>query len=1159
MHRPRLTWYLCALTICATSTWSQAALVAAETIDYATQIKPLLASRCYACHGALKQNGGLRLDTAALIGKGGESGPAVLAGQSATSVLIERITDTNAETRMPPEGEGEPLKPAEVSLIKAWIDQGLKAPTDEKPETDPRDHWAFRAPVKPAIPQVERAGWSQNPIDAFIAAKHEQHGLTPLGDAELGTLIRRIYLDLTGLPPTLEELNKWERKLRGTKLKAESRKLGDNGSTRDSAAFSSQLSAFDSQLSALVNDLLASPQYGERWGRHWMDIWRYSDWWGLGAEVRNSQKHIWHWRDWIVESVNADLGYDEMLRQMLAADELYPTDADKLRATGFLARNYFKFNRTTWLDDVIQHTSKAFLGMTFNCSKCHDHKYDPLSQVEYYQLRAFFEPYQVRTDLVPGVIDFEQNGIPRAFDCNLDAPTFLHIRGDDTRPKKDQVIEPHLPAILAFDAFPITPVKLPATAHLPGLQPFVLDDHLKDAEQKIVAAQKAVEQAELTLKTADDQLQAAQQLANNIPAKPMSAVAEQPKSLIHELFKDGANERWTIIAGKWSFVSGKVVQSADGNVPGRLQLKQLPPADFEARLRFTITGGRQYRSVGIAFDCEAQHDTLVYLSGQMPGGKLQVSHKVAGKAVYPPQGAKSREVQSGKPIELTVRVRGTEIRVLIDGQPVLTYQQTMERRAGAIQLATYDAQVELHEFELRTIDGGSTEVKTATPPLADADRAQAQAKVALDVARKNLQVATQMPALLRARAAADRARFADPPAKDAGELAKQAARAERESNLLKAEAALAQGELDVLKAQPDKKAEAEKKVPPLKTAVETARKALDTPGDTYTSLRGSLKTLESNLESETSRSKPFPTTSTGRRTALARWITDPRHPLTARVAVNHIWSRHFGRPLVPTVFDFGRKGAVPTHPELLDFLACELVEHGWSMKHVHRLIVTSKVYRLEGKAESRELKAEERSSPATAQLSAVSSQLSSDPENRFYWRMPSRRMEAQIVRDALLHLAGELDLKLGGPSVPVSDTESRRRSLYYVHSHNDHQKFLSIFDDAGVQECYRRSESIVPQQALALANSKLAVTMAEKIAAKLSRDPATSDDAAFVELAWYAILASHPSAEERAACLDALAQFTKLATEAKRTDVRDHSRAALVHALLNHNDFVTIR
>ena len=143
-----------------------------------------------------------------------------------------------------------------------------------------------------------------------------------------------------------------------------------------------------------------------------MDIWRYSDWWGLGAEVRNSQKHIWHWRDWIIESLNADKGYDQMVREMLAADELYPNDLDRLRATGFLARQYFKFNRNTWLDETVEHTSKAFLGLTLNCAKCHDHKYDPIAQQDYYRFRAFFEPYQVRTDMVPGETDLREGRHP---------------------------------------------------------------------------------------------------------------------------------------------------------------------------------------------------------------------------------------------------------------------------------------------------------------------------------------------------------------------------------------------------------------------------------------------------------------------------------------------------------------------------------------------------------------------------------------------------------------------------------------------------------------------------------------------------------------------------------------------------------------------------
>ena len=156
---------------------------------------------------------------------------------------------------------------------------------------------------------------------------------------------------------------------------------------------------------AIVDRLLASPQYGERWGRHWMDVWRYSDWDGFGAEVRESQPHIWRWRDWIVESLNGDMPYDRMIVEMLAADETGPCDAQHLRATGFLVRNWYKFNRNVWLDDTVEHTAKAFLGITLNCARCHDHKYDPIAQTDYYPFRAFFEPYAVRTDRVPGQPD----------------------------------------------------------------------------------------------------------------------------------------------------------------------------------------------------------------------------------------------------------------------------------------------------------------------------------------------------------------------------------------------------------------------------------------------------------------------------------------------------------------------------------------------------------------------------------------------------------------------------------------------------------------------------------------------------------------------------------------------------------------------------------
>ncbi|MEX0585414.1 MAG: DUF1553 domain-containing protein, partial [Pirellulales bacterium] len=309
------------------------------------------------------------------------------------------------------------------------------------------------------------------------------------------------------------------------------------------------------------------------------------------------------------------------------------------------------------------------------------------------------------------------------------------------------------------------------------------------------------------------------------------------------------------------------------------------------------------------------------------------------------------------------------------------------------------------------------------------------------------------------------------------------------------------------------------------------------------SLSGALKTLESNLETAESRNKPFPPTSTGRRSALARWLTDRRNPLAARVAVNHLWGRHVGQPLVATVFDFGRKGAVPTHPQLLDWLAVELMDHDWSMKHLHRLIVTSSAYRLSSSA-----------------LGAESNR-TLDPDNRGHWRMNPGRMEAQVMRDALLHLSGELDVTIGGPSIdPVKDELSRRRSLYFVHSHNDHHRLLAMFDDAGVQECYRREQSIVPQQALALSNSRQSLDAAAKIAGRLaSQNTSAGDDAAFIRAAFIEVLASEPNEDELQVCKQALDEWKTLSANAKPDEATRRARANLVHALLNHNDFVTIR
>lgn len=421
----------------------------ALAVDYEKEIKPLLKERCYTCHGALKQKADLRVDTVAAMRKGGD-GRDILTKEH--SMLLERVTTRDKKDRMPPEGEGSMLTAEQVAKLQTWIAAGAPAPVQEKPEEDPRAHWAYQPPKS-----------SGHSVDALLAARLEAKGLKPQPEAAPELWLRRVYLDLIGLPPTPELIQAF---LKDTSVSARQR---------------------------VVDHLLSTPQYGERWARHFMDIWRYCDWYGLGAQLRHSQKHLWHWRDWIVESLNADKGYDQMIVQMLAADELAPEDRDNLRATGFLARSYYLFNRTTWLDETIEHTCRAFLGLTMQCVKCHDHKYDPVEQADYYRMRAIFEPLHVRLDPWEGESDLEKNGLPRVYDLHLDQPTYRHVRGDEKNEDKSRPMSPGVPRVLEFASYEPKVVKLPPSAARPLLLPFVLKDHLAAADQQLALAHKAGE------------------------------------------------------------------------------------------------------------------------------------------------------------------------------------------------------------------------------------------------------------------------------------------------------------------------------------------------------------------------------------------------------------------------------------------------------------------------------------------------------------------------------------------------------------------------------------------------------------------------------------------------------------------------------------------
>ncbi len=1051
-----------------------------DHVDYLTEVKPLLAAKCYACHGRLKQEADLRLETLALMDEAGVLDP----GDAAASMLIERIV-ADDDSRMPPPAEGAALKPDEVEILRRWIDQGAQAPDEAIPES-PSQHWAFQRIERPQHPTPTPP--QTHPIDAFLHAQQAARDITPVPLAPRSLRIRRLYLDLIGLPPTVEQLND------------------------------------DRPWEAIVEDLLNDPQHGPRWARHWMDIWRYSDWYGLGQQLRYSQKHMWRWRDWIIQAVNTDKGYDRMIQEMLAGDELAPDDPEVVAGTGFLARNYYLFNRTTWLDSTIEHTGKAFLGLTLNCAKCHDHKYDPITHVDYYSFRAIFEPHQVRLDPVPGETDFERDGLPRVFDDHLDAQTHLHLRGDPKQPDMDTEIQPRVPQLLASFQPPVQTVALPPPAYAPALRDHVQQDLLTAADAQLETAQQAWQSA----------LQAAQQAALQANDQPEDVASSEPPFHFHDDFDRQRPDVWDLQGQGWKYQDGQLLQTTVTREAESLRLKQPLPPDFLLRCRYTTTGGGVYKSVTFRFDDtdDGRYNQFVYTSAHAPGPKVQVALTRDGQAQYPAAGRKAMSIEIGKTYELKFAVRDRLLNVWLDDQFVIAYSLPDRRPDGQLTISGFDATV---AFDAITIETLADDVRL-TPADGSAASSVEDLQTAARLAESKWLLAKAKRQALASALAADTARYSGQDVAAADALAVQAAQDE-------AETLRCQAEMERLAAAGDAKkikaAEAK-----LKQA-EEQRQAAEQGSASYTSVRASLKALETPEHKPDDYPAVYPSTSSGRRLALARWMTSRDNPLTARVAVNHIWTRHFGEPLVESVFDFGLRAKPPMHQDLLDYLACELIDSGWSIRHLHRLMCTSQAYQR-----------------ASSTADADATTLAADPTDTTYWHANTRRMEAQVVRDAVLHLSGTLDLAIGGPSV-AANSDSRRRSVYFKHSRDDLNKFLSMFDDADLLQCYRRSESVVPQQALAMANSKLTLSTAAEIAARLSDSTQHATAEQTIAATFAAILGRQPNQPELAECLQYCQQVAPLTGEPApdqdhpKLGRKTHTR--LVHVLLNHNDFVSIR
>ena len=561
--------------------------------------------------------------------------------------------------------------------------------------------------------------------------------------------------------------------------------------------------------------------------------------------------------------------------------------------------------------------------------------------------------------------------------------------------------------------------------------------------------------------------------------------------------------------------------------------------NFEARLKFIVTGGR-WRSIGLSFDVVGGREKHVTISAVSPGSKLQIIYNTGSGEVFPPGGAQQRPVNLNEPYELRIAVRGQLVNVSVNGKHNMAYEFSVKREPGYFDLIAFDAVTEFDSLEIRELPNDVPLVPAKRPLTIDA------AKADVAVAQKTLATAELRPVALRTAHVADVAKFNSSPPENLPQQVSEAAIAARKYEVAKAEEAVVRARQKLITADSKTKPNAEKELTAAQTNLDKSSKTLEQPGEKYTSLRVSVRAANGygeKMAGDDSRRGPFAMVSTGRRTALARWIASPNNPLTARVAVNHIWLRHFGQPLVESVSDFGLRAEQPVQHALLDWLAVEFMEHNWSMKHLHHLIATSRVYQLS-------------SSIADAEESTKKA----DPLNEYYWRRKPQRMESQVVRDSLLHLAGVLDTTIGGPSIaPDKENTIFRRSLYFTHSRDKRGEFVSMFDDADVVLCYRRGESIIPQQALALANSKLALAMSRRIAAALQENIGGATDEQFIKTAFETVLQVQPTAEETAACREMLEKSTTALANSKHPQPVVRARENLVHVLLNHNNFVTIR
>ena len=965
-----------------------------EVVDYNYHVKPILSDRCFACHGPddKTREAGLRFDVEeAALARLEESGNyAIVPGNLRKSEVFHRLIAEDPEVKMPPLESNLTMSPEETAVILRWIEQGA----EYKP------HWSFIPPERAEPPAVSDEVKARNEIDRFVLARLEQEGLEPAEEASRETLIRRLSFDLTGLPPTIEEIDAF---------------LADES---------------PSAYEKLVDRLLDSPHYGERMAADWMDVARYADSHGYQDD---GMRNMWPWRDWVIESFNRNQPFDEFLTWQLAGDLLPDATREQILATGF-NRNHMQSQeggivpeefRVEYVADRTHTLGTAFMGLTLQCARCHDHKYDPVSQKEYYQLFGFFNSVNEI-----GVIPYAGEASPTVILPSREAEEKLAALAARIQPLEEKVDVNHADYDAGFEAWL---ESLGQTAGAPAIQlrglsgyyPLdgfdddfeVVNSHEKDAAGSIqgdrerppnVVEGKFGMALELNGESWFDAGKDRYYFERNQPFslsvwfKTRSDSAYGPlvgKS--HSLFN--GNRGYMVVLNEDGALSASLNHVAPDNSIEVRTVERIPAASWH-HLTMTYDGSSRAGSIGL------------YLNGE----KMEVETVVDNlqkSILYTYNFYKKEETNWGGYGTLRLGMIGPN--------------QTHTEDIAFDELKIYRSALTPLEVAY-LFDGENPFARMADEEWMVEQQAALRAYY---VMRENMDYRRTESQLHELR----------------GEV---------NEIITRQQEVMVMGELDV-------------------------------PRSTYILERGAYDAPTQQVGPGTPEVLPaFAESMPQNRLGLAQWLTDPAHPLTARVTVNRLWQQVFGRGLVATPDDFGSQGEIPSHPELLDWLAVTFVDSAWDVKGMLKQIVMSATYR--------------QSSVASKPV------LERDPGNVLLARGPSYRMTAEMIRDNALAVSGLLVRKIGGPSVhpyqPAglwkelatrNETEYRqdtgdklyRRSLYTIWKRSTPPPSMINFDAAERSFCQvQRQKTSTPLQALVLLNDPQYVEASRMLAERMLRE-----------------------------------------------------------------------